>query len=269
MNHLTKMFEGQQLRIIEQNNEPWFVAKDVCNILDIKNITQTINGQERFDKDGNKYISGGLDDDEKATYTVPTQFGEKEMNVVNEFGLYQLVFKSRKPEAKRFKRWVTHEVIPSIRKHGAYMTPETIEQALLNPDTIIKLATNLKEEQTKRIAAEQTIEKQQPLVTFAETCMTSEKSLLVRELAKLCTKQGIVTGEKRLWQKLRDWGLVFKNKTEPYQEYVERGYFEVSQGVKQTQKGSFTWLTMRVKPKGQVYIINRLKKENEQLKAVK
>lgn len=183
--------------------------------------------------------------------------------------VYKLAFKAQNDVAEKFQDWLAIEVIPSIRKHGAYMTPETIEQALLNPDTIIKLATNLKEEQNKRIAAEKTIEKQKPLVSFAETCMTSEKSLLVRELAKLCTKQGIVTGEKRLWQKLRDWKLVFQNKNEPYQEYVERGYFEISQGVKETSKGSFTWLTMRVKPKGQVYIINRLKKENEQLKAVK
>lgn len=251
MNQLTKIFDGKQLRIIEQNNELWFVAKDVCDILELSNPTKAVSR---------------LDDDERSNFKLGRQGNT---NVVNEFGLYNLVLGSRKLEAKQFKRWITHEVIPSIRKHGAYMTPETIEQALLNPDTIIKLATNLKEEQNKRIQAEQTIEKQKPLVAFAETCMTSEKSLLVRELAKLCTKQGIVTGEKRLWQKLRDWGLVFKNKNEPYQEYVERGYFEVSQGVKETQKGSFTWLTMRVKPKGQVYIINRLKKETEQLKAVK
>lgn len=180
--------------------------------------------------------------------------------------VYKLAFKASNDLAEKFQDWLAIEVIPAIRKHGAYMTPETIEQALLNPDTIIKLATNLKEEQAKRIKAERTIKQQQPLVAFAETCMTSEKSLLVRELAKLCTKQGIVTGEKRLWQKLRDWKLVFANKNEPYQEYVERGYFEIAQGVKETSKGSFTWLTMRVKPKGQAYIINRLK--NEQKKAV-
>lgn len=180
--------------------------------------------------------------------------------------VYKLAFKASNDLAEKFQDWLAIEVIPAIRKHGAYMTPETIEQALLNPDTIIKLATNLKEEQAKRIKAERMIKQQQPLVAFAETCMTSEKSLLVRELAKLCTKQGIVTGEKRLWQKLRDWKLVFANKNEPYQEYVERGYFEIAQGVKETSKGSFTWLTMRVKPKGQAYIINRLK--NEQKKAV-
>ena len=255
MNQLTKMFDGKNLMIIENKGEPSFLLKDVCNILEIGN---------------HRHVKTRLGDDVVSNYPIKDSLGRtQQATFVNEDGLYDVILDSRKPEAKKFRKWITSDVIPSIRKHGAYMTPETIEQVLTDPDTIIKLATNLKEEKTKRIAAEQTIEKQQPLVTFAETCMTSEKSLLVRELAKLCTKQGIVTGEKRLWQTLRDWGLVFKNKNEPYQEYVERGYFEVSQGVKQTQKGSFTWLTMRVKPKGQVYIINRLKKENEQLKAVK
>ncbi|MDY7044393.1 BRO family protein [Virgibacillus sp. M23] len=247
MNQLTKMFEGQQLRIIEQNNEPWFVAKDVCNILEIKNPTDALKR---------------LDEDERSRFNLGRQ---GYANAVNEFGLYSLVLGSRKEEAKQFKRWITHEVIPSIRKHGAYATPQTIENIISDPEFGIQLLTNLKEEQEKRIAAEETIQKQKPLVTFAETCMTSEKSLLVRELAKLCTKQGIATGEKRLWQTLRDWKLVFKNKNEPYQEYVDRGYFEISQGVKETQKGAFTWLTMRVKPKGQAYIINRLKKESGEI----
>ena len=158
--------------------------------------------------------------------------------------------------------WVW-DVIESIRKHGAYMTPEKIEEVLLNPDTLIKLATNLKEEQQKRIAAEKQIEQQKPLVNFAETCMASDKSLLVREVAKMISKQGILMGERRLFQKLRDWKLIFPNKNEPYQEYIDRGYFEISQGVKETSKGSFTWLTMRITPKGQMYIINRLKKEQQ------
>src|SRR5690625_2230511 len=122
MNQLTKIFDGKQLRIIEQNNELWFVAKDVCDILELSNPTKAVSR---------------LDDDERSNFKLGRQGNT---NVVNEFGLYNLVLGSRKPEAKQFKRWITHEVIPSIRKHGAYMTPETIEQALLNPDTIIKLA---------------------------------------------------------------------------------------------------------------------------------
>ncbi len=249
--HITKLFNGNELTIFH-DGEPKFLLKDVCAILEINHVST---------------VRKRLEDDVVYKHPIEDSLGRTQLaTFVNEDGLYDVILESRKPEAKQFRKWITSEVIPSIRKHGAYMTPETIEQALLNPDTIIKLATNLKEEQAKRIKAERTIKQQQPLVAFAETCMTSEKSLLVRELAKLCTKQGIVTGEKRLWQKLRDWKLVFANKNEPYQEYVERGYFEIAQGVKETSKGSFTWLTMRVKPKGQAYIINRLK--NEQKKAV-
>ena len=247
MNEIQKIFnyQGTQLRTVVLNNEPWFVAKDVCEILEIKNPTDALKR---------------LDSDERARFNLGRQ---GETNIVNEPGLYTLILGSRKPEAKQFKRWITHEVIPSIRKHGAYMTPEKIEEVLLNPDTLIKLATNLKEEQQKRIAAEKQIEQQKPLVNFAETCMASDKSLLVREVAKMISKQGILMGERRLFQKLRDWKLIFPNKNEPYQEYIDRGYFEISQGVKETSKGSFTWLTMRVTPKGQMYIINRLKKEQQ------
>ncbi|MCU9594599.1 phage antirepressor [Caldibacillus thermolactis] len=250
MNQLEKIFnyQGTQLRTVVLNNEPWFVAKDVCNILKHSNSRVAISR---------------LDDDEKGVSKVYTPGGYQNMSVVNEYGLYNLVLTSNLPEAKQFKRWITHEVIPSIRKHGAYMTPEKIEEVLLNPDTLIKLATNLKEEQQKRIAAEKQIEQQKPLVNFAETCMASDKSLLVREVAKMISKQGILMGERRLFQKLRDWKLIFPNKNEPYQEYIDRGYFEISQGVKETSKGSFTWLTMRVTPKGQMYIINRLKKEQQ------
>ncbi|REJ29257.1 phage antirepressor [Caldibacillus debilis] len=251
MNQLQRIFvfNGKPVRTLVINNEPWFVAKDVAEILGF---------------DHTPTLTRTLDDDEKGVHIIHTPGGNQQMTIINEPGLYSAILKSRKPEAKQFKRWVTHEVIPTIRKHGAYMTPEKIEEVLLNPDTIIKLATELKEERQKRLAAEQTLEKQKPLVSFAETCMASDKSLLVREVAKLISKQGIHIGERRLYQKLREWKLIFPGKNEPYQEYIDRGYFEISQGVKETEKGSFTWLTMRVTPKGQMYIINRLKKEQEQ-----
>jgi anti-repressor protein len=250
MNQLQKVFDfhGMQLRTVIKNNEPWFVAKDVAQILSF---------------DHTPTMTRTLDEDEKGVHIIHTPGGDQRMTIINEPGLYSVILKSRKPEAKQFKRWVTHEVIPSIRKHGVYMTPKTVEEFLLNPDTIIQIAKNWKEEQQKRIAAEKQIEQQKPLVNFAETCMASDKSLLVREVAKMISKQGILMGERRLFQKLRDWKLIFPNKNEPYQEYIDRGYFEISQGVKETSKGSFTWLTMRVTPKGQMYIINRLKKEQQ------
>lgn len=134
-----------------------------------------------------------------------------------------------------------------------------MEQFMNSPEMIVQRAMEIQNK--KVLELQNTLEEQRPLVSFAEACMTSKKSLLVREVAKLASKQGVKTGEKRLWQKLRDWKLVFSNKNEPYQEYVDRDYFEVIQGVKGNDKGSFAWITMRVKPKGQAYIINRLKEE--------
>ena len=134
------------------------------------------------------------------------------------------------------------------------MTDEIIEKVLTDPDTIIKLATQLKEERQKRLQAER----------LTNQIAVSENSLLVREVAKIASKQGIIIGEKRLWNKLREWGMVFKNSTEPRQEYVDRGYFEVVEGVTETYKGTFTYRTTRITGKGQVYIIRRLLEENMQ-----
>lgn len=137
-----KIFENPKfgkVRVVERDGEPWFVAADVCRALDISNSRDAV---------------GRLDEDEKGVVSTDTPGGKQEMSAVNEAGLYNLTLGSRKPEAKAFKRWVTHEVIPSIRKHGAYMTPETIEEAMLNPDFIIKLATNLKKEREARLTAE-------------------------------------------------------------------------------------------------------------------
>ncbi|MEK4391044.1 phage regulatory protein/antirepressor Ant [Bacillus sp. FSL M7-1004] len=116
-------------------------------------------------------------------------------------------------------------------------------------------------EQEERQQLEQTLKIQEPLVNFAQSCMASERSMLVRELAKLASKNGIMIGEKRLFQKLREWKMIMVNKNEPYQEYIERGFFEIAQGVRQVNGTPKSWLTMRITPKGQAFIINKLKKQ--------
>lgn len=255
MKEIQKIFNYGEtaVRTVVKDNEVWFVAKDVCEVLEVKNVSDAVNR---------------LDDDEKDTIVLNEGIGNPNKSIVNEPGLYSLILSSRKPEAKAFKRWVTHEVIPSIRKHGAYMTEAALEQAVSNPDFIIGLLTNLKEEKEKNKQLSTTVQRQKPLVDFAEMCMRSETDLLVRELSKLCKNKGLNIGEKRLFQKLRDWGLIFKNKNEPMQRYIENGLFSVSQGVKETHKGTFTYLTMRITPKGQAYIVNRLVKEMESQQAV-
>jgi Rha family phage regulatory protein len=125
-----------------------------------------------------------------------------------------------------------------------FVIPQTLPQAL-------RLAADLAEQ----------LDKQKPLVAFAETCAASQDSVLVRELAKICSKQGINTGEHRLYRRLRAWKMIFPHSTEPYQEYIDRGYFEVTQTAKNTSSGTKLFKTTRVTPKGQMHIINRLKKE--------
>ncbi len=235
-----------QVRTVVQGEDVWFVAKDVCEVLEIKNTTQAMQK---------------LDPEEHTMFNIGRQ---GETNIVNESGLYSLIMTSRKPQAKAFKKWVTSEVLPSIRKHGAYMTDQVLEQAVTNPDFMIGILTNLKEEQAKRIEAERKVLQQQPLVTFAEACMQSDKSLKVSEVAKLAAKHNVKIGQRQLFAKLREWELMFKRSTEPTQKAVERELFEVAQGVKEKPNGEeFTWTTTYVTPKGQAYIIDRLKKEQE------
>ena len=132
-------FEGREVRTVMQDGEPWFVLKDVCEVLGLR----TDKVKERLNSEDVNHLSKGV---YKAPGRAPI--------IVNESGLYDVILDSRKPQAKAFRRWVTSEVLPSIRKHGAYMTPAKIEEALLNPDTLIQLATTLKEERQKRIEAE-------------------------------------------------------------------------------------------------------------------
>jgi len=243
--------EFGQVRTVVQGEDVWFVAKDVAEALGYNNTS--------------KAIQMHVDEDEKADLPIWDGRQNRNQKVINESGLYSLILSSKLQSAKKFKKWVTSEVLPSIRKHGAYMTDQVLEQAVTNPDFAIGLLTKLKEEKEKLAAAQQQIVQQKPLVVFAEACMQSEQTLKVSEVAKLATKQGVKIGQRQLFAKLREWELMFKRSTEPTQPAVEKGYFEIAQGVKQKPNGeAFTWTTTYVTPKGQGYIIDRLKKEQEQ-----
>jgi len=242
-----------EIRAVVLDDKPYFVGVDVARALEYSNPSKAVI-------DHCKGIT---------KLGIPSPGGTQETNVIPEGDVYRLIIKaadqSRNPEikakAEQFERWIFDEVLPSIRKHGAYMTNETLEKALTSPDFLIQLATRLKEEQEKRIAAEQKLEEQKPLVGFAETCLASKDSILVRELAKVASKQGITIGQNRLYKKLREWGLIMPGSTEPYQHAIDAGYFEVVQSGKETVAGYMIFRTTRVTPKGQVYIIDRLKRE--------
>ncbi|PSL42166.1 anti-repressor protein [Planomicrobium soli] len=248
MNELQNIFnyQGNEVRTVRSGQDIFFVAKDVCNILEIGNSRQALSR---------------LDEDEKDVISTDTIKGQQSMQAVNESGLYSLILGSRKPEAKQFKRWITHEVLPAIRKHGTYMTPDTIEKVLTDPDTIIQIATQLKEERLKLQQAELTIHQQKPKVLFADAVATSESSILVGQLAKLLVQNGIHVGQNRMFKWLRDNGYLGKKGThynEPTQYAMERGWFEVKERTINNPDGTVRITrTTKVTGKGQVYFINK------------
>lgn len=236
-------FNGQQVRTLIISNEPYFVATDVIKILGLTNTTVALSR---------------LDDDERSKFNLGRQ---GETNIVNEYGLYELILASRKPQAHEFKRWITHEVLPSIRKHGAYMTPQTIEKALLNPDTIINLATQLKQEQEQRKQLQAENEQMKPKALFADAVATSNSSILIGQLAKILRQNGIQIGQNRLFAWMREHGYLGtrgSNRNVPTQRSMELGLFKTKETVINHSDGHTTVnITTKVTGKGQQYFINK------------
>ena len=253
-----KIFENAEfgsIRVTELNGEAWFVGKDVADVLWYERGTKAV--VDHIDEDDRLMIDG----------TTQSQFGielgQRGGWLINESGLYSLVLSSKLPTAKKFKRWVTSEVLPSIRKHGAYMTPEKLEEALLDPDTLIRLATDLKQEREKRIEAQAKIETDKPKVLFADAVCASQSSILVGDLAKLLKQNGVNMGQNRLFAYLRDNGYLMKqgsSKNMPTQKSMELGLFEVKESSITNPDGSIRITkTTKVTGKGQVYFVNQLK----------
>ena len=186
-------------------------------------------------------------------------------NFLTESGVYKLIFKSHKEEAERFQDWVTDEVLPTIRKHGAYLTEDTLAKAIENPDFTIGLLTNLKEEREKRKLLEAKVEADKPKVIFAEAVDAAQTSILVGDLAKLLKQNGINTGQKRLFEWLRANGYLIGRKgndyNSPTQKSMELGLFEIKERTINNPDGSIRITkTPKVTGKGQVYFINKFLK---------
>lgn len=254
MNSL-KVFENQEfgkIRITVINSAPWFVGKDVAEILGYAKprnaISAHVDGEDKKDAP----IQGPLG-------------GTQTMTVINESGLYSLILSSKLPTAKCFKRWVTSEVLPAIRRHGAYLTEQKVEEILTNPDTIIKLATQLKQEREARKQAEALNEANRPKVIFAEAVSTSKDGILVGMLAKLLHQNGVKIGQNRLFQWLRDKGYLMKrgvDKNMPTQRSKELGLFDVKERVVGNPDGSIRLTrTPVVTGKGQVYFVQKFLSE--------
>ena len=241
------------IRTVEINNEPWLVGKDVAEVL---GYTDTFGAMKKH-----------VDQDDKLVCQIDSAGQKRDATVINESGLYSLVLSSKLPTAKKFKRWVTSEVLPSIRKHGAYMTPETLEKMVLTPDFGIRLLTELKAEQDKRKALEATVEEQKPHVLFSNAVSASKTTILIGALAKLLKQNGINIGQNRLFEWLRQNGFLVKrgdNRNMPTQKAMEMGLFEVKESCHLNSSGcNVITRTTVVTGKGQCYFINRfLGKQN-------
>ncbi len=255
-------YKDKEVRTIEEDGEIWFVAKDVANILGIQNIRQNMDE---------------LDEDEKGVRNVYTPGGMQKMTVINEPGVYALVFKSRKPEAKDFSRWVRHEVLPSIRKHGMYATPAKIEDMLENPDAFIKALQAYKAEKERReaveaekLALEAKAEEDRPKVIFAEAVSTSKSSILIGSLAKILKQNGIDTGPIKLFEWMRQHGYLSSQRGEswnmPTQKSLDLKLFEVRESVTTNPDGTqMIHFTTKVTPKGQIYFVNKFKEQEKKL----
>lgn len=235
-------FEGSEVRTVIESGEPYFVGKDIADVLGYKRTADAIRQH--------------VDEEDKLIRSFTDSGQSRNMTIVNESGLYALIFGSKLPKAKEFKRWVTSEVLPSIRKHGTYMTAETIEKALTDPDTIIQLATTLKDEREQRLIAEQRVNELQPKATYYDLVLQNKSLISVSQIAK-------DYGKSAMWlnSKLHELGIQYKQGGTwlLYQNHADKGYTQSTTHVIDEGKSRlFTKWT----PKGRLFIYETLKAEN-------
>lgn len=246
-----KIFNSEEfgdVRTVTINGDPWFVGKDVAAALGFTNPRDA--------------ISTHVFDEDKGVESIDTLGGKQKMTVINESGLYALVFGSRLKSAQRFKHWVTSEVLPAIRKTGSYQAPQGKELLAL----AVLEAQKTIEEQSKAI------ERMKPKVIFANAVETSHTSILIGDLAKLLRQNGVETGQQRLFSRLRDEGYLMKtgsSRNMPKQKYVEMGLFQIKETVISNPDGSVRMTkTTKVTGKGQQYFLNKyLNDRTAELKA--
>ena len=234
--------EFGEVRTVMVSDEPWFVAADVCKALELSNPTVAVSR---------------LDEDERAKFNLGRQ---GEGTIINEAGLYSLILGSRKPEAKVFKRWITHDVIPAIRKTGGYIQGE---ESMSDDDLIARALVmaqkkiELREQQLKEKDAQ--LELQKPKVDFADHVTDSDNAIDMGTFAKYAQKQGITMGRNTLFKWLRDQGVLMDNNV-PYQRYLNAGWFKVIELTYNTGSGQYTNPKTLVTGKGQVALINYIRK---------
>ena len=249
MNNI-QIFQNEQfgkVRIaMNESDEPLFCLADVCSVIGIANA---------------RNVKSRLDLEDVRQMDTLTEGGKQQVTFITESGLYDVIIRSDSEKAKPFRKWVTSEVLPSIRKHGAYMTQETLEKALTSPDFLIQLATNLKEEKQKRIEAEQKIQKDAPKVLFADAVSTSQRSCLVAELAKILQQNGVNIGQNRLFSWMRENGYLCQKGdyyNQPTQKAMKLGLFELKKiSITKPDGSVLVTTTTKVTGKGQIYFVEK------------
>ena len=243
------------MEIITVKNVNAYIENDIAylKLADVARglgITQLKNGIEyiRWDR-----LKEYLKD-----FNFPT-CGESDFIPENIF--YKLCMKANNDVARKFQDLVADEILPSIRKHGAYMTNVTLEKALPSPEFLIQLATNLKLEKEKNKKLKDKIDSNKHRVSFAETIEKSSDCILIREFSKLLANEHIYIGEKKVYQKLREWGYILQKSTEPTQRAVEQGLFKVNERLISTVKGDMLVRTTLITGKGQLFLLDKFKKE--------
>lgn len=243
--------EFGEIRTLEEGEHILFCASDVAKALGYKNPTEAI-------QDHCKRVV------ERCTSDL---LGRRQtMKFVPEGDIYRLTASSKLPGAEKFESWVFDEVLPSIRKHGAYMTPETLEKVLLSPDTLMQLAQNLKDEQEKRKVLETKIEQDKPKVLFADAVASAKTSILIGELAKLLKQNGVDIGQNRLFEWMRQNGYLIRRQGSDYnmptQRSMEQGLFEIKETTVVHADGhTHINKTPKVTGKGQAYFVTLFLKE--------
>ena len=198
-------YDSKQVRTVIINGEPWWVAKDVCEILELSNVSMTVSR---------------LDEDERGISNTYTLGGEQNMSIINESGLYSLVLRSNKPEAKKFKKWITSEVLPSIRKTGKYEVKKDPMAKLA--DAVLLANEIIKEKELELLESQRQLEEQAPVVEQANAIINCKEGVHISTIAKTLNP---VTGQNRLYKWLREQGIIYQGSTEPKQEYIDKGYF--------------------------------------------
>lgn len=236
---------GGEFTIYGTPDDPLFVAKDVAEWIGHSNPTEMVRTVDPEEKLNSTILSGGQ---------------RREVTMLTEDGLYEVLFQSRKPIAKAFKKQVK-AALKDIRKHGMYATPQTLEAMLQDPDTMIQTLQALKTEREQRVALERKVEEDKPRVLFSQAVEASDTSILVGDLAKILKQNGVDVGQNRLFEWMRDNGYLIKSGTSrnmPTQYSMDRGWFEIQERVIQVpNQEPKIKRTPRVTGKGQMYFVNR------------